>query len=79
MMIKPETMFEQLSKSHLGRELAEYIESLLDDLCDIRTMSECSNAQRDARIELVDLMHEKLISYLKLTNNTSPKNPNNFR
>lgn len=70
-------MFKSLKNSGLGKQLTEYLGTLLDELCDIRNMPTASDEERKARLHLVTLIQTELIDRLS-TQTPNHSGPNSF-
>ena len=61
-------MFEGLQKSALGPKLAEFLERLSDDLCDIRSMSSPTPESLQETMRLCEVLKSEVIDRIRLTN-----------
>lgn len=58
-------LFISLQDSNTGILLAEYIEGLLDTLCDIRNMKNVTQESVVARVDLSRLLEKELLAHLR--------------
>lgn len=71
-------LFDNLSKSNIGRYLVDYLERLNDALCDIRNMEGVEEVKRQARLEFSRLLNEYLIRKIKVGNEAKNTNLNPY-
>lgn len=57
--------FESLRNSATGAKLKHYLERMIDDMCDLRTMTTISGTEIKARREAADALEDSLIRLLK--------------
>jgi len=71
-------MFRSLRESGLSKTLIEYLQKLMDDLCDIRKMKTHNEAEFNARTHLHSIIENKVIRHLRSTGVTNKQNPNKY-
>lgn len=61
-------LFENLSKSNVGKSLIDYLTRLNNWLCDIRNMEGVEEEKRLARLEFANIMENHFIKKIQLSN-----------